>query len=79
MTSLIDAAVRHLLALEEGENVAGDSLPPHAAHVMAGMSVILDAAACGTLIDDRVLPRQQSFDMVKKQIAAIRSRKILKS
>ena len=75
LTSLIDAAVRHLLAMKEGEDVASDSLLPHAAHVLAGMSVLLDAEACGTLIDDRVNVRPDAWERVRSEIAAIRERK----
>ena len=76
MSSLIDAALRHLLALKEGEDHAADSLLPHAAHVMAGMSVLLDAAACGTLIDDRTCPRADAWERVRGEIEAIRERRI---
>lgn len=75
MSSLIDAAIRHLLALKEGEDAAQDSLLPHAAHVMAGMSVLLDAQACGTLIDDRVEPRKDAWEKVRGEIARIRERR----
>lgn len=75
MTSLIDAAIRHLLALKEGEDVAEDSHLPHAAHVMAGMSVLLDAQACGTLTDDRVVPRADAWEKVRREITGIRDRK----
>lgn len=75
MSSLIDAAIRHLLALKEGEDVANDSQLPHAAHVLAGMSVLLDAAACGTLIDDRVEPRADAWERVRSEIGEIRERK----
>ena len=76
MTSLIDAALRHLLALKEGEDHANDSGLPHAAHVLAGMSVLLDAQACGTLIDDRVAPRADAWERVRSEIAGIRERRI---
>ena len=67
-TDHIDAAIRHLLALKEGEDVATDSQIPHAAHVMAGMSIVLDAAACGTLVDDRTNPRSDALARVQAQI-----------
>ena len=76
MTSLIDAAIRHLLALKEGEDAAQDSGLPHAAHVLAGMSVLLDAQACGTLIDDRTCPRVDAWERVRSEIAGIRERRI---
>lgn len=72
LTVYIDAAIRHLLALKEGEDCASDSHLPHAAHIMAGMSIILDAVACGTLIDDRVHGRPDAFAKVQAQILQIR-------
>ncbi|MEX6506820.1 dATP/dGTP diphosphohydrolase domain-containing protein [Jiella sp. M17.18] len=68
LSDYIDAAIRHLLALKEGEDVAGDSQIPHAAHVMAGMSIVLDAAACGTLVDDRVNARPDALAEVQSAI-----------
>lgn len=48
-----DAAMRHLMAWYEGEEVAEDSGVHHLGHVMGCMAIILDARASGTLIDDR--------------------------
>lgn len=56
MTVYISAALRHLMALADGEDNAPDSGLPHAAHAAASMGIILDALACGTLIDDRSRP-----------------------
>lgn len=56
MTVYISAALRHLMALADGEDNAPDSKLPHAAHAAASMGIILDALACGTLIDDRSRP-----------------------
>ncbi|UIJ74297.1 dATP/dGTP diphosphohydrolase domain-containing protein [Aurantimonas sp. HBX-1] len=64
----IDAAVRQLLALKEGENCADDSGLPDTAHTMATMSIILHAGACGTLIDDRVQKRPHALDAVHLRI-----------
>lgn len=75
LTTYTDAALRHLLALREGQDCAPDSLLPHAAHVMAGMSIVLDAQACGTLIDDRVLCRPDAFEGVVDEIRGIRERR----
>lgn len=49
----ISAARRHLLALLDGEDNDPDSGLPHEAHVAGCMGVLLDAMACGKLIDDR--------------------------
>ena len=72
LSDYIDAAVRHLLALKEGEDCADDSHLPHAAHVMATMSIILDAQACGTLNDDRVQKRPDALAAVQKRILEAR-------
>lgn len=56
MTVYLSAALRHLMALADGEDNALDSGLPHAAHAAASMGIILDALACGTLIDDRSRP-----------------------
>lgn len=61
--------------LREGGDCASDSGFPHAAHVMAGMSIVLDAAACGTLIDDRVNGRPDALAKVVDEIGAIRARR----
>ena len=44
---------RHCMALAAGEDIDLDSGLPHAAHIMACASIILDAQACNCLIDDR--------------------------
>lgn len=51
-----DAAMRHMMAMIDGQNNDPESNMPHAAHVMACMSIILDAIATGNLIDDRHTP-----------------------
>lgn len=53
MTVYIDAARRHLDLLEYGEDTDEESKVDHAAHVMACMNILLDAAASGNLMDDR--------------------------
>lgn len=47
------AARRHEDAFWDGEELAQDSLVEHLAHAMACYAILLDAAECGTLIDDR--------------------------
>lgn len=53
LTVYIEAAMRHLLALLDGEDRARDSKHLHAAHVAACMAIVLDALETGNLIDDR--------------------------
>ena len=48
-----NAMMRHLLQWFDGEDRAEDSGCHHLAHVMACCSIILDAEASGSLIDDR--------------------------
>lgn len=52
-TVYLAAAQRHLAAYLDGEDVATDSGVHHLAHVLGGMMIVLDAGACGMLIDDR--------------------------
>lgn len=49
----LEAVLRHLLAYQDGENAAEDSGLSHLAHAVAGLAVMLDADACGALVDDR--------------------------
>jgi hypothetical protein len=48
-----EAALRHLFALLDGQDLDEESGLPHEAHIMACMAIKLDAKACGKLIDDR--------------------------
>lgn len=47
------AAMRHLDAFWDGEELASDSKVHHLAHAMACMALMLDAMTVGTLVDDR--------------------------
>jgi hypothetical protein len=47
------AALRHMLAWWEGEDVDPESGQSHLAHARACMGIVLDAAAYGKLNDDR--------------------------
>ena len=51
-----DAAMRHLLAWIDGEEVAEDSGVHHLGHARACLSILLDAQECGNLIDNRPKP-----------------------
>jgi hypothetical protein len=53
LTVYLSAAWRHLLQILDGEDNDSESNQPHAAHAMACFAIILDAHACGTLVDDR--------------------------
>jgi hypothetical protein len=49
----IDAAIRHLFAYFEGEQIADDSGVHHLGHAIASIAILLDAESTGNLIDDR--------------------------
>lgn len=49
----ISAAMRHLLAWSDGEDWVPDSHGHHLGHALATIAIVLDAWACGTLIDNR--------------------------
>ena len=52
----VAAALRHLQAWYDGEEVAADSQKPHLAHALACLGIIVDAKETGNLVDDRPLP-----------------------
>ena len=52
-TVYYDAAMRHLMAYFDGENLDAESGLPHLAHVMACASILIDAKHHGTLNDNR--------------------------
>lgn len=49
----MDAAMRHIRAWWDGEDYAPDSGAHHLGAARACLAVVLDALACGMLIDDR--------------------------
>jgi len=57
------AAERHIKAWQDGERSASDSGVHHIAHAIAGLMILLDAEACGTLIDDRPPPCRSAPDV----------------
>lgn len=52
-TIYVDAALRHLLAWLDGEEIAADSGKPHLGHALACLGIIVDAKETGNLVDDR--------------------------
>lgn len=52
----IGAAMRHLMAWLDGEEVASDSGVPHLGHALACIGILVDALETGNLVDDRPLP-----------------------
>jgi hypothetical protein len=55
-TVYVSAALRHLLAYLDGEDVSADAKVKHLGHVIACCGIVLDAEAVGNLIDDRPTP-----------------------
>lgn len=53
LTTYIDAAMRHLAALNDGEDNDPETGLPHTAHVRACMSIVIDCEYLGCLIDNR--------------------------
>lgn len=49
----VDAAMRHIIAWNDGEETAGDSGVHHLGHAMACLGILLDAQATESLIDNR--------------------------
>lgn len=70
-TSYLHAAIRHVLAVWEGEECASDSMAKHLGHAIATLGIVLDAQAHGCLIDDRPISDggvalREAFDQVVK-------------
>lgn len=59
------AALRHLLAWADGEELAEDSGVHHLAHAAACFGILLDAQESGNLIDDRPA-KGPAADVVKR-------------
>jgi hypothetical protein len=52
-TVYYEAALRHLFAAIDGQDLDEETGLPHTAHVMANMAILIDAQETGSLIDDR--------------------------
>ena len=52
----IEACMRHLMAWQDGEELAEDSGLPHLAHAKACLGILIDAKESGFLIDNRPKP-----------------------
>lgn len=49
----VGAIMRHLMQWLDGEDSDSESGQSHVAHIMASAAIVLDAQACGKLIDNR--------------------------
>lgn len=65
-TVYLEAALRHILAALDGEDLDEESGQPHTAHAMACMAIVLDAGDLGVLVDDR--PPVGCFARVSKEL-----------
>ena len=52
-STYVNAAMRHLLAYQDGQDLDEETFLPHLAHAAACLMILLDAQAQGTLQDDR--------------------------
>lgn len=52
----VHASIRHILSWVDGEHTDPESGESHLAHAASCMAILLDAMACGALIDDRPNP-----------------------
>lgn len=48
----LDAIERHLLAMQDGQQMDEESGLPHEAHIGANVAILLDAKATGNLVND---------------------------
>jgi hypothetical protein len=74
----LEAMMRHLLLLMDGEDLDEESLGPHEASIMAGCSIVLDARLNGTLIDDRYKTGKVNKLMKEVQQTLIKQKELYK-
>lgn len=60
------AAMRHMAAWFNGEEVAKDSLKPHLAHAIANIGILIDAYESGNLINNRPIALASVEDLLAK-------------
>lgn len=76
-TTYVSAIMRHLNAWRDGEDRDPESGISHIAHIATSCNILMDAAACGTLQDDRnkrtaVLTREEAFQKLVESPTSIR-------
>lgn len=67
----VDAAMRHLGAWFEREEIAEDSGVSHLGHALACIGLLIDAQEGGNLIDDRPPSGQNNFAAVAARLNAL--------
>lgn len=78
-TTYVAAAMRHLNAFMECEDLAPDTGNPHLGNALACLAILADTSTMGTLIDDRnYIPatskRSQMLAAAESQVAILRER-----
>lgn len=68
ISTYYEAAGRHMALFKAGQRNASDTGIHHLAHAMCCLSIIIDAEAHGTLIDDRYFPRIDAISQNPDQI-----------
>lgn len=56
----LEAAQRHILSYQDGEECAKDSGVPHLGHALACLLIVIDALETGNLVDNRPKPGPMS-------------------
>ena len=56
MMVYLEAALRHIYKIIDGEDIDLESGALHSAHARACLGIIMDAESCGNLLDDRPMP-----------------------
>jgi hypothetical protein len=67
----VDAAIRHLGAFFEREEIAEDSGVSHLGHALACVALLIDAQEGGNLIDDRPPSGENNFAKVAARLNAL--------
>lgn len=68
ISTYVEAAIRHVELYKSGQKVASDTGIHHLAHAMTCFSIIIDAEAHGTLIDDRFTYRDNNGQVLPYEI-----------
>lgn len=76
-STYISAALRHIHAWQSGEDLDPESGLSHLGHAMAGLAIMLDAKALGTLVDERI--RREGLQDLKKSLEAIQAARAAKA
>lgn len=70
-STYFSAALRHGVAYWDGEDIDTASKVAHLGHMAANIMILIDALACGTLIDDRP-PSAPTGDLIRANTRPIK-------